>query len=175
MVGFNTSAVCDSSNSAENEYQPQGLLVVDPDNLVLYEGNGTVPVYSPVKGGYIFVDFLFNSSVVKGEGTATVNMLVTSRTLEVIDLLRDGAADNDIQIAVRLTWNNATGTAYQDFVFNEDTICNVMQSNKGTALDFGRMFYVNVTGLDSQEGVTATAMVIAGCNAVDSGAMMNVK
>ena len=175
VVGFNTSAVCDSSNSAENEYQPQGLLVVDPDNLVLYEGNGTVPVYSPVKGGYIFVDFLFNSSVVKGEGTATVNMLVTSRTLEVIDLLRDGAADNDIQIAVRLTWNNATGTAYQDFVFNEDTICNVMQSNKGTALDFGRMFYVNVTGLDSLEGVTATAMVIAGCNAVDSGAMMNVK
>ncbi|MBQ7230946.1 MAG: hypothetical protein IJX04_08645 [Oscillospiraceae bacterium] len=174
VVGFNTSAVLDSTNNAANGYAAQGLLVVEKDNIVLYEGNGAVPVYNPARGGYIFVDFLFNSNVKEKDGVSTINLLVTSRTLEVIDLLRDGANDNDIQIAVRLTWDNETGTAYQDFVFNEETIQNVMQSNDGTFNGFLRMFYVNVTGLEELEGVTATAMVIAGCNAVDAGKTLDV-
>ena len=174
VVGFNTSAILDSSNSEANGYVPQGLLAVDPDNMVLYEGNGAVPVYNAEKGGYIFVDFLFQAKATSDGDVAQINMLVTSRTLEVIDLLKDGAEDNDIQIVVRLTWDSETGTAYQDFVFNEDTIQNVMKSNTGTYGGFERMFYVNVSGINELTGVTATAMVIAGSNAVDAGKTLNV-
>ncbi len=169
VVGFNTSKICDSTNNAENGYAAEGLLKVNPDNMVIYEGNGPIPVYSPEKGGYIFVDFLFNTKLDEQEDSVYLNMLVTSRTMEAVDLMKDGAADNDIQVVVRLTWDNDTGTAYQDFVFNETTIQNVMSSNDGTFNGFSRMFYVKITGLKGMAGVTCTTMVISGANAADLG------
>ncbi len=174
LVGFNTSAVCDSSNNEANGYEAKGLLAVAPENLVLYESNGAVPVYNPEKGGFIFVDFLFKSVVTQGENGTTVDMLVTSRTMEVIDLLKDGASDNDIQVIVRLNWDNATGTAYQDFVFNETTIQRVMQSNGGSYGVFGRMFFVNITGLEALANVKATVMIVSGSNAVDQAGALKV-
>ena len=103
-------------------------------------------------------------------------MLVTSRTVKVIDLMKNGAADNEIQVVVRLTWNNPTGTAYQNFVFNEATVQSVMESNTtGIFNDFGRMFYVNITGMEDLEDVTATVMIVSGSNAADAGKTLTVK
>ena len=102
-------------------------------------------------------------------------MLVTSRTVKVIDLMKNGAADNEIQVVVRLTWNNPTGTAYQNFVFNEGTIQSVMESNTGAFNGFGRMFYVNITGMEDLENLTATVMIVSGSNAADAGKTLTVK
>lgn len=109
VVGINTSKICDSSNCAGNGFVAEGLLKVQSDNIVLYEGNGAVPVYIPEEGGFIFVDFLFNNQVLQNGDITVINMLVTSRTVKVIDLMKDGAADNEIQVVVRLIWDNPTG------------------------------------------------------------------
>ncbi len=164
VVGVRTTHVYDGANNAENGYKANGVLRV-LGSLVLAEDNGAVPVYSPVDGGYIFVDFLFNQGQDKLGDVSRVNMLATSRTAKVITLLKDGASDNDIQIGVRLTVN---GEKSVTFIFTEYAIKNVMNSNGGKFNLFDRMFYANFTGIEDFESVEATAVVIAHGNVIDS-------
>ena len=171
VFGVDTSGISDSSNNAQNNYEPKGLLLMEKGNLFLPEDNGAVPVYNPEKGGYIFVDFLFQSKVVGN----TINLLTTSRTMETIELLKNGAEDNDVKVVVRVSWNGEDGRTHKDFKFNDETVQRVMQSNRGKFNDFGRMFYVTVSGLENLTGVTAQVMIISESNAADSGLTHDMK
>ncbi len=172
IVGVNTTRIYDSRNNAENNYEASGLLKVT-GTMVLSETNEkAVPVYVPADGGYIFVDFLFNSAICPNEGISRVEMLVTSRTMEVVELLKSGADRYGLQIAVRLTVN---GEEPKDFVYSGVTIMNVMRSNKGKFNLFDRMFYANFTGIDEFNSVTAQAVVISNGNVVDMGPVLTLK
>ncbi len=164
VVGGASTNVIDSTNNAENGYEANGLLKINGEQFVLSGNNSAVPVYSPIDGGYIFVDFLFNQGHNTANGVSTVNALVTTKTMKVISLLKDGAADNDIQIGVRVTVN---GNDPKTFVFSESAVKNVMNSNGGKFNLFDRMFYASFTGLDSFETVEVHPVVIAHGNVID--------
>ncbi len=166
IAAGSTARLYDSTNCAANGYRPGGLLKIK-GSMVLSETNEqAVPVFVPEKGGFIFVDFLFNSAIGHQSDYSRVNLLVTSRTMEVISLFLDGASDNNIQIVIRIT---VDGQETKNFVFTETTIKNVMQSNQGKFNLFERMFFANFTGFDEFESITAQAMVIANDNVIDFG------
>ncbi len=172
VVGVTTTKIFDSTNNASNGYKANGLLKINSSNLILPSDNGAIPVYVPSNGGYIFVDFLFNSQNVQFDGISRVNMLATTRTMQVINLLKNGADDNDIEIVIRLTVN---GNQSEDFAFTDYTVNNVMSSNRGKFNLFDRMFYANFTGIDEFESVTAQAVVLAHGNVVDAGDLLTLK
>ncbi len=164
VVGVSTTHVYDSTNNAANGYKANGVLRV-LENLLLADDNCAIPVYSPVDGGYIFVAFLFNQGQSVSNGISKVNALATTRTMKVITLLKDGAADNDIQICIRLT---VDGEKSEMFVFSEVAVKNVMNSNGGKFNLFDRMFYANFTGFEDFDIVTAEILVIAHGNVIDT-------
>ena len=172
VVGVDTTRVYDSSNNAQNNYDARGLLRVKGSMILSETNEKSVPVYLPEYGGYIFADFLFNSQVVQEKDVSTVNALVTSRTTEILDVLKDGANENNVQIVIRIT---ANGGEPKDFAFSEVTIMNVMRSNKGAFNSFERMFYANFTGLEEFDSVTACIAVIANNNVVDVGSAFTLK
>lgn len=171
LVGNSASSIYDSANNSENGYRANGMLKIDKSSLILSENNGAVPVYVPDENGYIFVDFLFNSQNVQMDEISRINLLATSRTMQVIDLLKNASADNDIQIIIRLTVDGES----KDFAFSENTIRNVMQSNKGKFNLFDRMFYANFTGVEQFTSVTARAAVIAHGQVIDFGSELILK
>ena len=164
VVGVGTTHIYDGANNSENGYRANGVLRIAGE-LILADDNCAIPVYSPVDGGYIFVDFLFNQGQDQFNGISRINALVTSRTTKIITLLRNGASDNDIQIGIRLTVNAEDSVT---FVFTDDTIKTVMNSNGGKFNLFDRMFYANFTGVEDFTGVTAELIVIAHGNVIDS-------
>ncbi len=164
VIGVSTTHVYDSTNNAANGYKANGVLRV-LENLLLADDNCAIPVYSPVDGGYIFVDILFNQGQDQFGDISRVNALVTSRTTKIITLFKDGASDNDIQIGVRLTVN---GTDSATFVFTDVTIENVMNSNGGKFNLFDRMFYANFTGFEDFDSIVAEVLVIAHGNVIDT-------
>ena len=164
IVGVKSTRVYDSANCAANGYSADGVLKIREMMVLSEENENAVPVYSPTKGGYIFLDFLFNQGQDKFGDVSRVNALVTSRTTEVITLLKDGASDNDIQIGVRLTVNDEESRL---FVFTDLTIENVMNSNGGKFNLFERMFYANFTGIEEFDSVKADVLVLAHGNVID--------
>ena len=85
--------------------------------------------------------------------------------MEAVELLKDGGADNNIQIMIRLSWDTAEGTGSQDFVFNDDVVTSVYSSNNGTWDSYSKMFSMVVTGYEGIENLKANVIVISGTDA----------
>ena len=173
IAGVDTTRVYDSTNTKQNNYTPTGLLKVKGSMVLSKTNEDAVPVFVPEKDGYIFVDFLFNSMNEQGDDISRINALVTSRSFEVIEYLKNGGKNCRIQIGIRLNVNGENTT--RDFIFSEDTIKNVMRSNKGKFNVFERMFYANFTGVEEFESITAQVILISDTQVTDKGSELILK
>lgn len=169
VVGFNGGSVIDSSAS---DNDPDGFLNLPKGNLVLAENNGMFPVYNGTDG-YVFSDVLYGKSNATIENGIRVNFLYAP-VLDVVELLKDGADDNEVQLVVRLTWSTDTGTSYQNFVYAEDDISTFYTSNTGSQGGYGSMLYLDITGIANMKGLTVTPIVISSSNAIDAGPTLDV-
>ena len=153
VTGFAGSDVIDGSK--ENS----GLLVVQPGNVALAKDNAQIPVWN-ANNGYIFTQYQFNypdKGVVKDETAGTVKFrFIPFMEAHARNLLEDGASDNDLKIIVRLTWNTANGAAYQDFVYNEDQVKDVITANGESA------FTMTISGFEKFEGLSISAAILSG-------------
>ena len=163
-VGFDSAHIIDSVGT--------GCLVIALENLVLDAGNAMIPVYDGA--GYVFTKAGFairQDAAYTGEGIK-INALACPVRMDVVELLKDGGADNNVEIVIQLSWNitdetgAVTGTGSQEFVFNDQVVGNVYSSNNGTWNSYGQMFSMVITGFEEIDGLNARVLVVSGTNAV---------
>jgi len=133
VIGFVGSHVIDNSGSNN------GLLVAAIDSVKLDVNNAQLPVWNGE--AYFFVTVVFALSLdtsYTGEGYNIKT--IPAPELKAVPFLKDGAADNNLQIGVRFVWDKENGSTGQDIWFSETSIINVYTSNKGTQTGYGRMF-----------------------------------
>ena len=156
VVGFNSADVVDNVGT--------GKLIVAEKNVVLDEGNGMVPVYDGT--GYILTKAGFAiRKDEKHEGTGIKVVAVASPVNQAAwNLLKDGAADNNLQVAIVLTWDNEQGTGSQKFVFTEEVVAAVYGSGDGTLNGYEKMFSMVITGVEGISNLKANIVLVSGTN-----------
>ena len=156
-VGFSSAHIIDSAAT--------GRLITALDNLILDDANSMIPVYDGE--GYIFTQAGF---AIREDGGHTgegfkIDAVAYPVRMDVVDLLKDGAADNNIQIVILLSWDTADGTGSQRFVFKDDVVAQVYNSNQGAWNSYEKMLSMVVTGFENIENLTARVQIVSGTNA----------
>ena len=139
-----------------------GCLVIGMKALVLDEENAMVPVYNGE--GYIFtqVGFVIREDTTHtGEGFK-IKAMAYPLQMDVVELLKDGCADNNIQIVVTLRWDTEDGVGSQSFTYNEEFVKTVYSSNKGSWSSYGKAFTMILTGYENIENLTGYIAVTSG-------------
>ena len=124
-----------------------------------------LPVYDG--DGYIFTKAGFalrRAGGYTGEGFK-LNALAYPVSMDVVELLKNGGADNDLQVMIILSWETAEGTGSQEFVFTDDVVAAVYSSNKGSFSGYGKMFAMTITGIENVENLKADIALVSGTNA----------
>ena len=156
VVGFHTANVVDNSGT--------GRVIAAEKNVVLDEGNAMVPVYDGE--GYIFTKagFGIRQDTAYTDGFK-IDAVVYPTNSDVVALLKNGAADNNLQIVILLTWDTADGTGSQQFVFTDEVVSQVYSSNAGTSWSgYSKMFSMVITGFGGIENLKANVAVVSGTN-----------
>ena len=156
-VGFDTAHIVDNVGT--------GRLVTDAQNVVLDAENAMIPVYDGA--GYVFTKAGFairQDTGYTGEGIK-INAMAYPVRMDVVELLKDGSADNNLQIVILLTWDTAEGTGTQRFVFSDEVAAQVYSSNNGTSwTSYSKMFSMVITGFENIENLTARMQIISDTN-----------
>ena len=165
-VGFNAAHIVDNGGT--------GKLNVARENVVLDEENGMVPIYDGT--GYRFTRAGFaieQDNTHTGEGIR-INAVAYPVNTDVVDLLKDGTADNNLQVMIVLTWDHEQGTGSQKFVFTDDVVSQVYSSNDGTFAGYSKMFSMVITGIDGIENLKANIMLVSGTNTAYGTALVSI-
>ena len=157
VVGFSDADIVDNAGG--------GKLITDQENVVLDEGNAAIPVYDG--DGYLFTKAGFG---IQQDTTWTdgfkINAVAYPVNMDVVKLLADGGADNNVQVMIVLTWDTAEGTGSQRFVFTDQVVSQVYSSHDGvTWTGYSKMFSMVVTGFENIDNLTAKIAVVSGTNA----------
>ena len=155
LVAFNGAHVIDTLGT--------GRLAAAMNGVVLDEGNGMVPVYDGE--GYIFTKagFQIKQAAYEGDGVK-LSAVACPVSMDAVELLKNGAADNDLKVEIILSWDTADGTGSQEFVFTDEVVAQVYSSNRGTWSKYGQMFSMTVTGIGSIENLRANIALVSGTN-----------
>ena len=144
-----------------------GYLKVPHDGISLQATNTYVPVWNE-EDGYYLVEWGYSvaTQVSADKATTTYYFLPKPRNAgvvnnNVVELLQNGAVENDLQITVRLAWSLADGEMSQNFYYNEDMIGSVFTNNSGMSNN-GMVFVLKVTGYENFENVTMQAVSVYG-------------
>lgn len=157
VVGFDTADIVDNIGT--------GRLVTAVDNVVLDEGNAMIPVYDGE--GYCFTKAGFG---IKQDTTHTgsgikIDAVANPVNMTVVDLLKDGGADNNVQIVILLSWDTEQGTGSQRFVFTDAVVGQVYSSNDGSSWSgYSKMFSMVVTGFESISNLSARIAIVSDTN-----------
>ena len=155
-VAFDTAHIIDSSGT--------GRLITGMKNLVLDEENAMIPVYDGE--GYIFTKAGF---AIRQDKTCTdgfkIDAVACPVNMGVVELLKDGIADNNIQIVIQLCWDTADGTGSQEFQFTDAVAADVYSSNNGSWSGYDKMFSMVITGFADIRNLRANVVVVSGTNA----------
>ncbi|MBQ7800862.1 MAG: hypothetical protein IJ375_00895 [Oscillospiraceae bacterium] len=162
VVGFDTAEIVDNAGG--------GKLIIAEKNVVLDEDNAMVPVYDGT--GYIFTKAGF---AIKEDESYTdegikIDTLVYPVNMDVVGLLKDGSADNNLQVMIVLSWDvveedgTVTGTGSQKFVFTDEVVEAVYSSNNGTFSGYEKRFSMIITGFESVTNLTAKILLVSGTN-----------
>ena len=154
-VGFDTAHVVDNVGT--------GRLITGVDNVVLDEENAMVPVYN--EDGYLFTKAGFAIRRDTEYNGVKVNAVACPVNMDAVELLKDGGADNNIQVMILLSWDTADGTGSQEFLFNDAVVAQVYSSNDGTWSGYSKMFSMVVTGAEEIENLSARIQIVSGTNA----------
>ena len=156
VAGFDTAHIIDNAGG--------GKLVTDQQNVVLDEANGMIPIYDT--NGYIFTKAGFairQDAAYTGEGLK-INAVAYPVNMDVVALLADGTADNNLQIVIELTWDTDQGTGSQKFVFTDEVVASVYSSNQGDYASYGKMFSMVITGFENVRNLKANIVMVSGTN-----------
>ena len=154
-VGFDTANIVDAAGG--------GKLVTGMQNVVLDEENTMIPVYDGT--GYVFTKAGF---AIRQDTSCTdgfkIDAVACPVNMDVVELLQDGSAGENIQIMLLLSWDTEEGTGSQEFVFTDEVVGSVYSSNLGSWSKYGQMFSMVVTGFESIENLNARVAVVSGTN-----------
>ena len=169
LAAFGEASVVDTSSNNV------GRLIAAKNNVILPATNPMVPVYDG--SAYSFSDFKYaikQETSYTGDGVKI--SVLPAPIVSIAELFKDGAADNNIVIAVRLTWKDADGKGNysQDFTFNEETIKKVYETNNGTQTGYRMKFTMTITGVESIKNLKASCVTISGTGVVDSSKTIDV-
>ena len=162
VVGFDTANIVDNAGS--------GKLIAAMKNVILDEANGMVPVYDGE--GYVFTRAGFaitRDDKYEGDGIK-IDAIAAPEQLEIVNLLKDGTADNNLQVAIVLTWETEQGTGSQRFVFTDEVAAAVYSSNQGQWGRYEKMFAMVITGIETVANLKANIVLVSGTNAEYAGA-----
>ena len=132
--------------------------------MVLDAENAMVPVYDGE--GYLFTKAGFTlrqDTGYTGQGIK-INAAACPVRMDVVELLKDGSADNDLQVVIVLSWDTADGVGTQEFVFKDSVVADVYTSNNGSWGSYGKMFSMIITGTETVENLTANIALVSGTN-----------
>ena len=156
-VGFDSAHIIDRGGT--------GRLVIGEKHVVLDEENAMIPVYDGE--GYIFTEAGFairQDTTHTGDGIK-INAVASPVNMDVVELLKDGAADNNIQVMILLRWDTDNGTGHQKFLFTDTVVSQVYSSNDGESWSgYSKMFSMVVTGFEDIENLTARVQIVSGTN-----------
>ena len=130
-VGLDTAHIIDSVGT--------GKLIINAESLVLDEENAMIPIYD-------------------GEGIK-INAMAYPVNMDVVELLKNDSADNNIRIVIRLTWDNEETVGSQEFVFNDEVVAQVYNSNDGSWSGYGKQFAMVITDFESITNLKAQVVV----------------
>ena len=85
--------------------------------------------------------------------------------MDAVELLKDGSADNNLQIMILLSWDTADGTGSQKFVFTDEVVSQVYSSNNGSWNSYGQMFSMVITGFETISNLRADVVIVSGTDA----------
>ena len=127
-----------NDNSAENT----GVLLVHPDRMMVSSANSDLPVWTGE--GFIFIDVLKFQEMYRTTAQGQ-KQYIFSPTFETIahQYLMQGMENSRVKIAIRMTWEIDTGSAFQNFVFNDKTVKDIIGSFNGK--NYTQAFYATIT------------------------------
>ena len=124
-----------------------GKLIVPKGNLILGQGaknemgQYVLPIWDPANNCYMLSLFVVNTSNDKrglriNDEKIYFQFKHQASEFAILDLLADGASDNEMSVIIRLEWTNEQGTANQEFVYNDSQIGYVSVGKDGSAQDY---------------------------------------
>lgn len=130
------------SNIADNSSDNTGVLVVNPDHMMINSGNAHLPIWNGE--GFIFVDILyFQELYTTNEAGQKQYVFLPSFETIAHQYLVQGMENSHVKIAIRMTWEIETGSAFQNFVYNDETVKAVISSYDGSYYE--KVFYATIT------------------------------
>ena len=155
LVCFDTARAVDDAGG--------GRLRAGKDCVILDESNSMIPVWDG--SGYLFTKVGFAiAQDTAYSGGIKVDAVAYPQRMDVVDLLKDGCADNHLQVMIVLTWDNDQGSGSQRFVFNDAVVASVYSSNQGGLGSYGKMFSMVINGVDGIENLKASIVLLSGTN-----------
>ena len=147
VVVFNGANIIDSSEANT------GKLAAGADSVSIGKNNEQLPVWTG--DGYIFVTVSDFVEMTDADGVYW--FLPTFETI-THQYLAQGAESSRVKLAIRMNWTISTGTAFQNFVYNDSTVAAVVNSFDGGY--YGMAFNAVVT--DSKyEGFAMQVILIS--------------
>ncbi|MBE6941942.1 MAG: hypothetical protein E7455_06670 [Ruminococcaceae bacterium] len=161
VVGFNGSDIIDSS--AANT----GLVKVAQDRVMLDLNNSQLPVYNNELGGYLFLEINIVTNLVEDtENDVATFKFYIKKDLDymmLLDLMRDGAADNNLTVMVKLSWTTLDGnSATQYYAYSEDMNKHVAEVHSTSKYS---TYTCELKGINSRESITYAAVLQSGTGA----------
>ena len=156
VVSFNGGHVVDNVGT--------GSLITGLENVVLDEENAMVPVFTG--DAYVFtkVGFALRQDDTYQGGGIKISTMAYPVNMDVVELLKNGGADNNIQIMIRLSWDGDDGVGSQEFKFSDAVVADVYSSNQGKWNKYTKAFGMVITGFESITNLQANIVVVSGTN-----------
>ena len=157
-----------------------GYLKVAKTGISLQATNNYVPVWNGVDGYYL-VDFAYGTKLENVEGGVKYYFIAkprngggTNYNYDVVELLKNGALDNDLEFCVDLAWGDEQGIMEQTFTYKDSMVAQVYTEN--SVLDnSGIVFTITVSGMDSFDSVTMNAVVKSMLGQEDAASVKTIK
>ena len=147
VVVFNGGNIIDSSEANT------GKLAAGADSVSIGKGNAQLPVWTG--DGYIFVTVPNFMEMTDDQGVYWFLPYFEAITHQY---LAQGADSSRVKVAIRMNWTISTGTAFQNFVYNDSTVAEVVNSFANG--NYGYAFNATVT--DSKyEGFAMQVILIS--------------
>ena len=155
-VAMNTAHIIDTVGT--------GSLITGEKNVVLHESNAMFPVYTG--SAYVFTKAGFavrQDKSYTGDGMK-IQAMAYPVNMKVVDLLKNGGTDNNVQVVIKLSWTTADGTGSQDFTFTDEVVKQVYSSNRGSWSSYSKMFSMVITGFENIDNLKANVMLVSDTN-----------
>ena len=115
-----------------------GLLVVDPDCIMINVNNAALPVWTGE--GFALMPVTFNTRHMPPANKDAFKFMfkpyLVKQGAEANSLFADGSEDNHVEIIVRVKWEGKDGVGSQDYIYKEEYVKPVFGGKSAFTLEF---------------------------------------